>query len=124
MKTYIVGVLLGLAMASTVQANQIMAVDAKKVVGRDGLVCGTVAGFRFNENTEGAPGIFYFEKNFPSHEFSVRINRADLEKMPAISGKESTYVGKIMCAEGRVERGGGGRPEMRVTQQSKIKLGS
>ncbi len=52
----------------------------------------------------------------------MRIDKADLEKMPAINGKQDSFVGKLLCAEGAVT-GNRARPEMQVREQSKIKLG-
>lgn len=102
--------------------DAIPAVRAGDAVGRTALVCGTVAGTRVAENAEGQPLFFFFEERFPRHKFSVRIDKVDLERMPAINGQHNTFVGKIVCAEGEVT-GNRVRPEMQIREQSKIKLG-
>lgn len=110
-----------LALPAWAQAP-VPAARAGTAVGQNALVCGKVSGARVAENAEGQPLFFYFEERFPRHTFSVRIDKADLEKMPAINGKHDSFVGKLLCAQGDVT-GNRARPEMQVRQQANIKLG-
>ena len=93
--------------------GDIPAAQAAQFIGKEGIVCGPVAGARFAENAEGQPTYLFVGANFPQHQFSVRIWGRDRGEFSPDPGSLS---GKTVCASGEI-RSANGRPEIVVRRQ-------
>jgi hypothetical protein len=90
--------------------GEIPAAEANGFVGKEGTVCGVVAGTRFAENAEGQPTFLFMGGNFPAHKFSARVWGRDRD---SFDPKPEALTGKTVCVTGEI-RTSNGRPEIVV----------
>lgn len=109
---------LAAAQAGRAMRAEIPAAQAEQFVGRQGTVCGVVAGVRFAENAEGQPTFLFIGGAFPNHPFSARIWGRDRESLGLDPG---TLQGKTVCVSGEIGRSNN-RPEIVVRGARSLKV--
>jgi hypothetical protein len=80
-------------------AGTVAPADAKKHVGEDATVCGTVASVHFAAGSKGSPTFINLDKPYPNHVFTILIWGDDL---PKFTSNPVTWQGKKACAAGTI----------------------
>ena len=105
--------------AGTIRAQEtITAGQAKDFVGKEAVVCGTVASASFIAKGKGAPTLLNLDEPYPKQIFTVVIYGKDRQKF----GKpESGYLKKEICVSGTIETFKG-KPQIVAKDPKQIKL--
>ena len=106
------------AEASRAIRAEIPAAQAEQFIGREGTVCGVVAGARFAENAEGQPTFLFLGAAFPNHPFSARVWGRDRE---ALGVDLDALTGRTVCVSGDITSSNN-RPEIVVRGARSLKV--
>jgi DNA/RNA endonuclease YhcR with UshA esterase domain len=96
----LVRALVALLLPSQALAAELTAQQAAGHVGETATVCGTVASTNYSVRTKGQPTFLNLDQPYPKQVFTVLIWGADRAKFGA---PEVQYMGKRLCATGRIE---------------------
>jgi hypothetical protein len=79
---------------------KISAAYAKDHIGKEAIVCGTVASTRYAETSRGRPTFLHFGQPYPNHVFTVVIWG---DKRQLFGQPELKYANMQICVSGTIE---------------------
>jgi DNA/RNA endonuclease YhcR with UshA esterase domain len=99
-------------------ADPIDPADAANYIGEEATVCGEVTGAKYSDHRKGKPTFIDFGPPHPNQEFTALIWGEYRDKFDYLP--ESLF-GKTVCVSGTITEHKG-KPEIKVTQPSRIKV--
>jgi len=87
-------------LAGDAWAGPIKAADAKKFIGKQAVVCGTVVSANYAAAVDKQPTFLNIDKAYPEHVFTALIWGADRKKF---GEPEKSFANKRVCVKGKVE---------------------
>ncbi|MFC1528010.1 DNA-binding protein [Candidatus Neomarinimicrobiota bacterium] len=97
--------------------NYIKSDEARKYVGQNKTVCGTVEGAYYSYRSNGKPTFINIDKPYPNNEFMIVIWGSDRYKFNPIP--EVKYKNKDICITGKIKMYKG-KAEIIVTDPAQI----